>query len=139
MDNNDKIAHLKMIQGIVSRVETNSFTLKALTMGLSTALLAFIGTIERPTWIYSAAGCLPIIVFWIMDANYLRLGRMFRQLYDAVRLGEVSEPFTMNYSQYATRVQSTPRIAVSWSVFWFYLVILLTFALVTVYVIVSQK
>jgi len=42
MDKHDKIsiAHMSMIQGIFTRLETNSFTLKALAMTLATAVLA---------------------------------------------------------------------------------------------------
>ena len=114
------IAHMAMIQGVITRLETNSFTLKALAMTLAAAVLAFVGSVEKPNWVYSLAGCLPVIVFWIMDAQYLRLGRLFRRLYDAVRQGEVKDPFSMNFKAFEKDEQSTPRIAISWSIFWFY-------------------
>lgn len=124
------IAHMSMIQGVVTRLETNSFTLKALAMTLATAVLAFTGSVDHPNWIYPIAGCLPVIVFWIMDATYLRLGRLFRRLYDAVRKGKVEEPFSMNIKAYAPDEESVLRIAVSWSICWFYLSILVAFGVV---------
>ncbi len=127
------IAHMSMIQGIVTRLETNSFTLKALAMTLAASVLAFTGAVKNPNWVYPLAGCLPVVAFWIMDAKYLRLGRLFRRLFDEVRLGTVSEPFTMNISPYKKQEQGGLRIAFSWSICWFYLSILLTFAIVSYY------
>lgn len=135
MEKNDIVAHLNMIQGVISRLETNSFTLKALAITLASAVLTFIGTLQNPNWVFAVAGYMPILIFWIMDAHYLRLGRMFRELYNAVRLGEVKDPFTMNYWEYGSKAQCTLRIALSWSISWFYFVILLAFAIITLYLI----
>lgn len=46
--NESSIAHMAMIQSVVTRLETNSFTLKALTMTLAVAILAFMGSIDDP-------------------------------------------------------------------------------------------
>jgi len=126
------IAHMNMIQGIVTRLETNCFTLKALAMTLAAALLAFAGSVEKPSWIYALAGSLPVVVFWIMDARYLRLGRLFRHLFTAVRKGDASEPFTMDISSYTKTEQSVLRIAFSWSILWYYAAILVAFLIVGV-------
>ena len=124
---NGVVAHLTMIQGVVSRLETNSFTLKALAITLASAVLAFLGAVRNPNAVFTAAGCLPVIVFWLMDAQYLRLGRIFRRLYDGVRQGEVDEPFAMDFRRYAKCEQSVLRIAFSWSVGWIYGAILTAF------------
>lgn len=129
--NETTIAHMAMIQGVVTRLETNCFTLKALAMTLAVAVLAFLGSVQSPNWVYPLAGCFPVIVFWIMDAQYLRLGRLFRHLYNGVRLGEVDDPFSMNFKVYEKREQNTLRIAFSWSILWFYFSILATFAVVS--------
>ena len=122
-----KIAHLGMIQGVVSRLETNCFTLKALAMTITAAVLAFLGTIEHPSCIYPLAAIIPLVIFWLMDAQYLRLGRLFRRLFDGVRKGEIQEPFTMCIEQYIKEEQSVLRIAFSWSIFWFYGTLLVAF------------
>ena len=122
-----RIAHLGMIQGVVSRLETNCFTLKALAMTLTAAVLAFLGTIEHPNCIYPLAAIIPLIIFWLMDAQYLRLGRLFRRLFDGVRKGEIQESFTMCIEPYVKDEQSVLRIAFSWSIFWFYGTLLVAF------------
>lgn len=131
MDKHDEvsIAHMTMIQGIVTRLETNSFTLKAIAMTLAVAVLAFTGSVKNPNWVYPLSGCLPVIVFWIMDAKYLWLGRLFRRLFNAVRLHEVDAPFEMNIKPYIKDEQSMLRIALSWSVCWFYFSIIIAFAI----------
>lgn len=128
-----EISHMSMIQGVITRLETNCFTLKALAMTIAAAVLAFTGTTHKPSWIYPIAGVLPIIIFWIMDAQYLRLGRLFRQLYNAVRNGEIDEPFTMNIKPYMKDEQCVICIAASWSICWYYLSILVTFVIISLY------
>ena len=130
--NEVSIAHMSMIQGVVTRLETNSFTLKALAMTLAAAVLAFSGSVQNPNWVYPFAGCFPVLIFWIMDAKYLRLGRLFRRLFDSVRLGNIDEPFSMNIKPYTKEEQSVIRIAFSWSVCWFYLSIIIAFAIVII-------
>ena len=131
--NETSIAHMLMIQGVITRLETNCFTLKALAMTLAAAVLAFTGTVEKPNWIYPFAGCFPVFIFWIMDANYLRLGRLFRRLFNSVRLGEIDEPFSMKIKPYIKKEQSVIRIAFSWSVCWFYLSIIVALSTISLY------
>ena len=135
--NDGVVAHLSMIQGVVNRLETNSFTLKALAMTLAAAVLAFLGTVNNPNAAFTAAGSLPVIVFWLMDAQYLRLGRIFRRLYNGVRQGEVKEPFSMDYKLYAKYENSVLRIAFSWSVGWFYGSILVAFLAVSYFLLTN--
>ncbi len=108
-----------MAQGIVTRLETNCFTLKAMAMTFAVALLAFLGSIKSPNWVYPLAGCLPVCVFWIMDAQYLRLGRAFRKLFDEIRLHKIEEPFSMKIDPYLKKQQKVIRIAISWSILWY--------------------
>lgn len=126
-----RIAHLNMVQGVVNRLEGNAFTVKAIAMTLAAAVLALIGSVEEPNIIYPLAGLLPVAVLWFMDAQYLRLGRLFRHLYGAIRRGEMTEPFSMDFQAYAKDEQSTIRIAFSWSVLWFYATILIVLTIVT--------
>jgi len=133
------IAHMNMIQGVITRLETNCFTLKAMAMTIAAALLAFLGSIENPNWIYPAAVSLPILVFWAMDAKYLRLGRLFRHLFSSVRKNECTDPFTMNIADFTKQEQSTIRIMFSWSVSLFYISILFAFLFSMIFFITSDS
>ena len=124
------IAHMYMIQDVVTRLETNCFMLKAVCMSLVVALLAFMSSTDNASYYYILFGCVPIVIFWIMDAVYLRMGRMFRKLFNKVRLHQMNDPFSMDISPYKDEVPSLFRTAVSWSIVWYYLSILLVFLFV---------
>ena len=117
-----QLRHLEAIQAVITRQASNSFALKTLTGTITAAVVAYsAATTTQSSWM-PVAGVLPALVFWIMDAKYLRQERQFRGLYDAVRRDEVQELFSMNLAKYGGKVDSVLRIAVSWSVLWFYFV-----------------
>ena len=116
----DKIAHMEMVQNVITRMASNSFALKAITITLTAGVLAFTGAVTAPSPKILLAALVPIVALWILDAQYLRLERLFRRLYDAIRRGEVTDPFSMNITPYASVEQRVIRIALSWSVAWFY-------------------
>lgn len=129
-----RIAHLEMIQNVVTRMAANSFALKALAVALTAGVLAFAGVAPDPTPLVVLAALVPVLMLWVLDARYLRLERLFRRLYDTVRRAEAAEPFTMDIAPFEAHEQSTLRIAASWSVSWFYgaIAIVLIVALATV-------
>ncbi len=62
----------------------------------------------------------------------MRLERLFLKLYDGVRQGDVDEPFDMNFIRYNSEVESVWRIAKSWSVLWFYLILVVVLIVIAV-------
>ena len=130
--NEAKIAHLQIIQNVIARMAGNSFSLRTLSVTLTTGLLALLGSIERPTHLYALAALLPLFVFWLLDARYLQLERVYRRLYDDVRLGNSTEPFVMSITSYDRQEQSVPGIALSWSVLWVYATLLVLLASIAV-------
>ena len=126
----NKIAHLQMIQNIVARMAGNSFSLRTLAVTLTTGLIALLGSIPHPTPLYALAALLPLFVFWLLDARYLQLERLYRRLYDDVRLGKANEPFTMVIGPYSRQEKTVPMIALSWSVLWVYATLLVVLALI---------
>lgn len=95
--------HLEMIQAVITRMGSNSFAVKTWSVGLVAALLTFAAEKDgNPRRVLVAL--VPVVIFWYLDGFYLRQERLFRRLYDAVRLGEESArqggPFTMNTKPY---------------------------------------
>lgn len=128
----NQVRHLETVQHVITRLAGNSFALKALAGTIAAAVIAYAGaTTNSSPWV-AGAGMLPAVVFWLMDAQYLRLERLFRKLYDGVRQGEVDEPFDMNFTRYDSQVEPLWRIAKSWSVLWFYLTLVLVLTVVAV-------
>ena len=124
------VAHLGMVQSVITRMAGNSFALKALAGTITAAVIAYAAATGNSSPLVAGAGIAPAVVFWLMDAQYLRLERLFRKLYDGVRKGEVDEPFDMNFTRYESQVRPLWCIAISWSVVWFYLVLVLVLIVV---------
>ena len=125
-DESIRIAHLTMLQGVITRMGANSFTLKALAATFGSAAVAVMATVEKPSPYYAVAAIVPMIIFWLMDAQYLRLERAYRKLYDHVRKGEEVEAYSLEATPFMKDTASVLRLAVSWSVSWFYVAILLS-------------
>jgi len=90
-----KIAHLGMIQDVISRMGNNSFLLKGWSVTLVSALFALATKDADVFFVYLAF--FPTIAFWILDGYFLWQERLRRNLYDYVReLSEEKIDFSMN-------------------------------------------
>ena len=127
----NQVRHLEIIQGVINRMATNTFALKALAGTLAAAILAYAGAAKDVHALLVWTGVIPVGAFWYLDARYHRLEKLFRKLYNAVRKGNVEEPFDMNFSRFDAEVPNHLEITWSWSVRDFYL------ALVSIFLIVS--
>lgn len=95
MDN--KRHHLEMIQGVINRMASNSFALKGWAVTLVAGIFALAG--KDTDKMYFLVAYLPIIVFWGLDSYYLLQERLYRALYDKVRLlPETEVDFSMKAS-----------------------------------------
>ena len=120
----DKVEHLKMLQGVVARMAESSAQMKTWAISLVTAVIVFSGLSDDPHWLIGLGGCVPVILFWIMDAKYLHLNRCYRELYESVAAEKKTKPFEMDYREYAASIESVRKVACSWSVLWFYAALL---------------
>ena len=79
----NKIKHLELIQGIINRMSSNSFMLKgwAVTLVAGTFAIASKDTDKM----YFLVAYIPIIVFWFLDAYYLKQEHLYIALYNEVR------------------------------------------------------
>ncbi len=119
-DSQNMVEHLKMVQGVVTRMAGNSAQMKTWAVSLVTAVFVFSGLSDDPHWLIGVGGCIPVIAFWTMDARYLHLERCYIKLYEAVVTGTSVAPFELNYRPHAATVDSVWRVALSWSVYTFY-------------------
>ena len=72
-----------MLQAIVARMAGNEAALKNWCITLTTAVCGFAISLQRP--LVALLALLPIAVFAMLDAQYLRIERRFRALFDRVR------------------------------------------------------
>lgn len=83
-----KIKHLEMIQGVISRMANNSFMLKGWAVTLVAGIFVLAG--KDTDKLYFLVAYIPVIVFWALDAYYLWQERLYRGLYEKVRLEDES-------------------------------------------------
>ncbi|MCH8823210.1 MAG: hypothetical protein IH984_06835 [Planctomycetes bacterium] len=79
---NEQVKHLEFIQSIISRMNTNSFQIKAWTVTLVSALLAIFASTKNDCFVLVAV--FPAVVLWFLDSYYLMQERKFRGLYNDV-------------------------------------------------------
>jgi len=112
------IKELEIIQGIINRMSNNSFIIKGWTITLVVVTLLLKGD-KYHTFI----AFIPILVFWFLDAYFLRLERLYRRLYNWVkdnRLKTQDFLFDLNYKRFEKEEQSILRIMFSITVALFY-------------------
>jgi hypothetical protein len=101
-----KIKHLEMIQNIINRMASNSFLLKGWNVILVSALFALAAKDQYLAFVYLAY--FPAIAFWILDGYFLWQERLFRALYDHVRVetDDKKIDFSMNTKPFLKNVNS---------------------------------
>ncbi len=120
-----KLKHLDLIQGVINRMASNSFSLKNWTVVLVSALFALAA--KNSNTIFIAIAFLPAAAFWLLDGYFLRQERLYRKLYDYVRkLEEKDIDFSMNTSDFIPHVDSWFRVCSSKTLVIFYGFIYLT-------------
>ena len=89
------IKHLEMIQAVVNRMGNNSFLLKGWSMTLVVAVPVLIAKydIKNPCIILSIV--FPVLGFWVLDGYFLWQERLFRKVYDEIRVKPDTD-FKMN-------------------------------------------
>ena len=114
-----KLKHLEMIQAVVNRMANNSFLLKGWSVTLISALLALAAANSDRRFVYVAV--LPLLMFWLLDAYFLRQERLFRKLYDRVRMLDANAiDFSMNTMPYVKDTASWIGVMFSRTLLIFY-------------------
>jgi len=80
---NDKHKHLEFIQNIITRMNTNSFQIKGMSIFISSALLTL--TASNYNILYISIVYLSLFIFWGLDSYYLSQEKGYRSLYDEIR------------------------------------------------------
>jgi hypothetical protein len=109
------IKELEIIQEIINRMAHNSFLIKGWTITLVVVILLL-----KENKYYTF---IPILVFWFLDAYFLRLERLYRRLYNWVkdnRLKTEDFLFDLNYKRFEKEEQSMLRIMFSITLSLFY-------------------
>ena len=79
-----KMKHMEFIQDVITRMNANSFLLKGWAVTLVIALFAL--DISKANVSFVKISFLPIVLFWVLDGYFLCQEKLFRNLYDDVRM-----------------------------------------------------
>ena len=119
----NKLKHLEMIQHIVNRMASGSTFLKGWTVIFVAAVLGFVLKDSKPSGVWITI--IPTLAFWVLDGIYLRQEKLFRKLYDKVRVLEDEKiDFSMETSRVRQEVKNWFCICFSKTIWPFYLAIL---------------
>jgi len=112
------IEEIKVVQDIIKRMASNSFSVKTWTITLVVATLLFKGTNNH---IFIAF--IPLFAFWFLDSYYLQQERLFMQVHNWIaiyRQDNDDKLFNINPMQFEDKVQTVLRIMFSISTLPFY-------------------
>jgi hypothetical protein len=125
----EKIKHLEFIQQAITRMASNSFFLKGWTVTLIVGVLAFT-QVKNMDSKYITIALIPTLAFWCLDGFFLRQEKLFRALYDEVRVKRLGDiDFLMNTSFLANRIDSWIKVCFSKTLGLFYLPIIIVIML----------
>lgn len=119
----EKLKYLEFIQGVITRMNSNSFTIKTWMMTILAAFIALYANSQNEWYLLLATG--PILIFWFLDAYYLKMERQYRQLYNHAVADDV-QLFDMDASKYK---ECYCEILFSKTIVWIYLPIILSLAI----------
>ncbi len=117
-----RIAHLSMIQGVISRLSGFSASAKNFCITVMAALVAV--AFQKPVPALVWAGITVPILFALLDAYYLAQGKRFRDLYEAVSAAPVAIAGEMSLKSRALNSALVLKSMLSLSVGGFYLALL---------------
>ena len=91
----EKLKFLEFIQAIITRMNTNSFQVKAMCIAIISALFAIYATTQNPRVIIIAF--IPLVICCLLDSYYLWQERRFRALYsEAIKKNSKIKDFDLS-------------------------------------------
>ena len=96
MNGPDKVVkHLEITQAVINRMGSNSFLVKSWSMTIIVAAMVLIAKPTMQNSPFILVLILPSIGFWILDGYFLWQERLFRQVYNEIRVQSDTD-FEMN-------------------------------------------
>ncbi|MBO9197023.1 hypothetical protein J5277_23190 [Rhizobium sp. 16-449-1b] len=114
-----RIKHLELIQSVINRLVDSNGSHKNYCITLVTAVCGLAASLHRP--IVALLALVPVIIFAILDAQYLRLERRYRLLYEEVRCEPAEQQVDFRLSIAGIGAVSFLDALCSWSISVFYL------------------
>lgn len=95
----NKRKHLEFIQDVINRMARGSFLMKGWCITIVAALIALATKENNSNFV--VVTIIPIVMFWILDGYFLFQERLYRALYDEVRIKKEEQiDYSMNTSSF---------------------------------------
>jgi hypothetical protein len=107
-----------MLQALITRMAGYGASFKSYCITVTTAVIGFAFTLHRPA--VAALALLPVIAFGVADAQYLRVERRFRAVFNRVRAESWDAMPSFDIKLESAPKQSFLNAITSWSIVWFY-------------------
>lgn len=111
----NKYKHMDYVQSAISRMASNSFYLKGWNITIIAAIVAL--SFKESDWRIYACALVLNVVFWFLDAYYLKQEKLFRELYNKV--SKISDDnlvdFSMNTNEFKEKVSAIPCLMIKTS------------------------
>ena len=110
MENKHK--HMDYIQSAISRMASNAFYLKGWNITIIAAIVAL--SFKESDWRMYACALILNIVFWFLDAYYLKQEKLFRELYKKISLikNDDAIDFSIDTSEFKQNVPAIQCIMI---------------------------
>lgn len=113
----DQRQHLSFIQGVINRMNTNSFCMKGWMVTIVAALAAlYAGGGSQCPVVYLYIAILPVTIFWCLDSYYLKMERKYRKLYEDAIAGNVPL-YSMNTESYKVNFCGVMLSKTEWPIY----------------------
>ena len=119
-----QLKHLEFVQGVITRMNSNSFSIKTWMVTILAAFIALFA--NKPNEWYILAAVFPTFIFWLLDAYYLKMERQYRKLYKDVVDGK-TKLFDMDASNYKIGYLGVLFSRTEWPVYLIMIVLLIGF------------
>ena len=108
----NKYKHMDYIQSVISRMASNTFYLKGWNITIIAAIVAL--SFNESDWRIYACSLVLNVMFWFLDAYYLKQEKLFRELYNKV--AKINDDnlvdFSMNTSEFKEKVSAIPYLMI---------------------------
>jgi hypothetical protein len=111
----NRIKHLEMIQAVIARLGGNGFLIKGWAVTLAGVFVGL--AVNGEDCAFARVGAVSALLFWGLDAYFLRAERRFRGLYDHVRSSDSKvPPFFMaaTSADFVNEFDAAKRREMSW-------------------------
>ena len=119
-----KMKHLEFVQGVITRMNSNSFSMKGWMIAIVAAFLAVFAGSQKLNELYLFVAIIPTLLFWILDSYYLLLEKKFRCLFDDVK-ADIKTDFDMNANEYDICFGEVMFSKTEWPLYFIIIVMLL--------------